>query len=150
VSKPTTFGPANRPVRLSYHARGRIALASALSTGRNYTKKTIAPLVHKDIRSVSPLGSPTATPAASGRPLSRAVPRIFGGIRVPTLVGCLATLAAGRQILVVDVARYMGGPATIIVLRAPKNRGLLYVTIVKISCSAASPAVIAKLTIPAG
>jgi hypothetical protein len=64
-------------------------------------------------------------------------------------MGCLTRLAAGRSILVADVARYLGQPATIVVMKAV-NAHQLNVAVVRLTCSLASPEIIAQVTIPAG
>ena len=40
----------------------------------------------------------------------------FGGIGVAALQGCVTRISAGRQVLLVDVDRYQGKQATIIVV----------------------------------
>ena len=48
--------------------------------------------------------------------LKRGRASLFGGIAVGTLQGCVTRISAGRQVLLVDVDRYQGKPATIIVV----------------------------------
>ena len=75
---------------------------------------------------------------------------MFGGIKIFKLVGCLTRLAAGRAVVVADVAKYLGQPATIVVLRPSANALKLNVLVVRLTCSLASPEIIAQVTIPAG
>ncbi len=75
---------------------------------------------------------------------------MFGGVRVRLLVACLTRLAAGRTIVVADVARYLGTPATIVVLKSLNDARVLDVDVVGLTCSAAKPDIIAELTVPAG
>jgi len=104
-------------------------------------------LVHGDVASTATLGK-KADVSPYPRPES---PRTsFGGIRVLRLMGCLTRVAAGRSILVADVARYLGQPATIVVMRSLSSADVLNVAVVRVTCSLASPEIIAQVTIPAG
>jgi hypothetical protein len=132
------------PVNLSYRLKGKMATASALATHHNYTKSNMAPLVHKDVTSAFTFEK---GPQGTSRSASKAV---FGGVQVQTLVGCLTRLAAGRAVLVADVARYLGRPATIVVLRPAAGSHVLDVVVVGLSCSSAAPEIIAQVTVPAG
>ncbi|MGN6796334.1 MAG: hypothetical protein ACTHJW_28445 [Streptosporangiaceae bacterium] len=143
----TQFSGENGTVSLSYHRKGKIATARALSSDHNYTKQNMVPLVHKDIASATDIGKP-AGPAT--RPQPSSLRGTLGGIRVLTLIGCLTRLAAGRSILVADVARYLGQPATIVVMKPAANARVLKVAVVRVTCSLASPEIIAQVTIPAG
>ena len=144
ISHGGGFSSETGPVNLTYKLKGKIATASALATHHNYTKSNMAPLVHKDVTSAI---SFEKGPQGTSRPAPKAV---FGGIQVPTLVGCLARLAAGRAVLVADVARYLGRPATIVVLRPAAGSHVLDVVVVGLSCSSAAPEIIAQVTVPAG
>ena len=137
----------NSPVNLHYRLRGRIADARALLSGHDYNMRNMAPLIHKEVASTTEFGK-GATPGAS-QPATPAG-ATFGGVRIPTLTGCLTRLAAGRAILIADVARYLGRPATIVVLRTSANAHELNVVVVRLTCSAANPEIIAQVTIPVG
>jgi hypothetical protein len=132
---------------MNYRLNGRIATARALTSHHNYTKQNMIPLVRKDVASTTVLGK-SATPGTYARPASPGA--LFGGIKVLQLVGCLTRLAAGRSILVADVARYLGQPATIVVMRSSASAHELNVAVVRLTCSRASPEIIAQVTIPAG
>ena len=138
------YSAVNGPVSLNYRLNGKIATARALTSHHNYTKLNLAPLVHKDVASAASIQK---TVPSSSRPAS---PATFGGIRVPTLIGCLTKIAAGRSVLVADIARYLGGPATIVVLRPSAGSQVLDVVVVGLTCSSAAPDIIAELTVPAG
>jgi hypothetical protein len=141
-----SYSGVNRPVSMNYRLNGRVATARALSSDLNYTRHNMKRLVHKDVSSATVIGK-DATPGAYPRPAARGA--VFGGIKVLKLMGCLTRLAAGRSILVADVARYLGQPATIVVMRAV-NAHQLNVAVVRLTCSLASPEIIAQVTIPAG
>ncbi len=135
------------PVSLSYRLKGKIATARALATNQNYTKRNLTPLVHKDVSSAAAFGK-GVTPGPTQR--SSAPKAVFGGIRVPLLVACLTRLAEGGTVVVADVARYLGRPATIVVLKSPNDAHVLDVVVVGLACSLANPNIIAELTVPAG
>jgi hypothetical protein len=132
---------------MDYRLNGKVATARALASGRNYTTGNMASLVHKDIRSDTVFGENTPTGKYQPAPSPGAM---FGGIRVFQLRGCLTRLATGRAILVADVARYLGRPATIVVLRSSAGAHEFDVVVVRLTCSRASPDIIAQVTIPPG
>lgn len=142
---------ANGPIDLSYRLKGKIATARALTSRENFTRANMAPLVHKAVASAPPIGKgaePGTTPGTTGQHASATA--TFGGLQVAGLDGCLSGLAAGRAVLVADIARFLGRPATIVVLRPATGSHVLDVVIVGFSCSQASPHIIAQLTVPAG
>jgi hypothetical protein len=131
---------------MNYRLNGRVATARALTSRHDYTRHNMARLVHNDVASTTVLGK-NATPGPYPRAASPGA--VLGGIKVLKLMGCLTRLAAGRSILVADVARYLGQPATIVVMRAVSAQQL-NVAVVRVTCSLASPEIIAQVTIPAG
>lgn len=142
---------ANGPISLSYHLKGKIATARAMTTRENFTRANMAPLVRKAVASVPPIGKgpePGTTAGTSERHIASKT--TFAGLRVPTLVGCLTRLAGGRAVLVADIARYLGRPATIVVLKPLTGSHVLDVVVVGFGCSQASPDIIAQVTVPAG
>jgi len=141
------YSAKNGPVTMNYRLNGKVASARALTSGHDYTRQNMAPLVRKDIASAPEFGKR----ASAGTNQRTASPRaLFGGIRVFKLMGCLTRLATGRTILVADVARYLGRPATIVVLRSSGSTHELNVVVVRFSCSLASPDIITQVTIPPG
>jgi hypothetical protein len=142
-----TYSGANRPVSMNYRLNGRVATARALTTRHNYTRRNMIKLVHKDVASTTILGK-RATPGTYAQLASPGA--LFGGIKVLKMMGCLTRLAAGRSILLADVAKYLGQPATIVVMRSSASARELNVAVVRVTCSRASPEIIAQVTIPAG
>jgi hypothetical protein len=132
---------------MNYRLNGKVATARALATGHDYTRRNMAPLVRKDIASAPEFGKNASAGTNQRTPAPGAT---FGGIKVFKLVGCLTGLASGRTILVADVARYLGRPATIVVLRSSGSTHQLNVVVVRFSCSLASPDIITQVTIPPG
>jgi len=141
------YSGVNRPVSLHYRLKGRIADARALTSGHDYNMRNMAPLIHKEVASTTEIGK-GATPGPGQ--LATPAGATFGGVRILTLTACLTRLAAGRSILIADVARYLGQPATIVVLRRSAKAHELNVVVVRLTCSAASSEIIAQVTIPAG
>jgi hypothetical protein len=145
-SNAGSFG-LNRPVSMNYRLNGRVVTARALTTGHNYTRRNMKKLVRKDVASTTILGK-KATPGTYAQLASPGA--LFGGIKVLKLMGCLTRLAAGRSILLADVAEYLGQPATIVVMRSSAGAHELNVAVVRLTCSRASPEIIAQVTIPTG
>ena len=73
-----------------------------------------------------------------------------GGVSLSELEGCLNRVAAGRKVMLADVARYLGNPATIIILRSLTAADVFDVTIVGLACSASDSDVISRATVPSG
>ena len=94
-------------------------------------------------------GVPTmSTPSASG---ARKIADL-NGFAIPQLGGCLTKIAAGRKVLLADVARYLGTPAAIIILQSP-TASAYDVVVVGLACSSSGSDIIAKsevAALPAG
>lgn len=138
---------ASGPMMVSYRMKGRIATAVAVMSDANFTERSLPGMVRKQVASVAGFGAGAgfATPTNQ-----RKSPRNFriGGVSIPTLEGCLSAMANGRQVLLADVARFLGRPATIIVMKSPTTANVLDVAIVGLGCSSSSLDVIRMLTIP--
>jgi len=76
-----------------------------------------------------------------------AYPQATTGVNPGKLTGCVGNVAAGRDVLLVDVARYQGKPATIIVV-AGGSGGSDTVYAAGPACSAASRDILAQLPMP--
>ena len=138
---------AGGPMMVSYRMKGRIATAVAVMSHANFTERSLPGMVRKQVASVAGFGASAgiATPTYQ-RKSSRNI-RI-GGVSIPTLEGCLSAMANGRQVLLADVARFLGRPATIIVMKSPTTANVLDVAIVGLGCSSSSLDVIRMLTVP--
>jgi hypothetical protein len=105
----------------------------------------------------SSAGPAAATIGPSGsagvhHPASRTPERASGSLgKVPLslLEGCVGRLAGTREVLLVDVARYKGAPATLIVVRIAVTRPV-EVWVVGPDCSASASDVLRHATLPAG
>jgi hypothetical protein len=136
---------ANRPVTVTYRLRGRIATTSAVVGHGNMTESSLPAMVRKRVASLTSFGAGVAAPANESAPSPNS---LIGGISISRLEGCLSKVAAGRQVLLADVTRFLGTPATMIVLRPPAGAGVLDVAIVGLTCSASTPDIIRTLTVP--
>jgi len=141
----TTNRPASvaaAPAKVSYRLDGKQVTAPAVATDVNYTHRTLDAQVNKRISAIGAGQMSTATPTG---PVTR-----LPGIRLPTLGKCLTRIDAGRRVLLADVARFLGKPAVIIVLKSLTTFDVLDVSVVSKACSAANPHVIATAEVPAG
>lgn len=140
---------AMNPQSLHYRRNGAIAIATAVASDVNFTPGSLAAQVRRQVASSSPkfaTGSPAAAPNAEKI-------TSFGGISIPKLEGCLTRVAAGRKVLLADVARYLGKPATIIVLQSMTAGNVFHVAIVGLACSASNADIITQAEVaraPAG
>ncbi len=106
------FGPV-----LRYRHAGRQQSVTPITTDTDFTPATLS---SQATAAVTRYGSalthagPNAGPASpEAAPGKRAA--AFGNIALSALEGCVNRMAAGELVLLVDVARYRGAPATIIV-----------------------------------
>ena len=131
-SSPAAAGPAERsplagpmaPARsaagpaLPYQYAGQQYLVTAVASGTDYTPAGLRGQVATEL-SRGGQGGVHAGPNAMTRPGASRSPAAgsatFGNLTVRTLSGCVARIAAGERVLLVDVARYQTVAATIIV-----------------------------------
>ena len=77
---------------------------------REFCQLLAGPLLLVRLPAPAATGVPTmSTPSASG---ARKIADL-NGFAIPQLGGCLTKIAAGRKVLLADVARYLGTPAAI-------------------------------------
>ena len=144
-------GPA-----LHYALAGRPATVLPVSTGTEFVQQHLASQVAATLRRAgrslpenqgadipSHPGSRPA-PASSGRRQQS-----FGGIPVGVLQGCVTRISAGRPVLLVDVARYQGRQATVIVVAgAAGGTGGSRVFVVGPGCSGSDSELITQASLP--
>lgn len=129
---------------LRYRHAGRFAYASAVTSSANYTAADLAPGVRRAAaNSVQVPGPDMAVPSASGAP---AQSHEILGFGVGRLESCLSAVAATSLVLLVEVARYQGQPASIIILKPAS--GVFHVIVVGQGCGASNPDVITRLAVP--
>jgi Putative zinc-finger len=111
-------GPA-----LTYTRAGHPAHFSPVSTGRDFQPRQLKSQVRSLLAHAAGLNQPASRPQATHRGAKPGLPSggtagapTFGGIGVAALQGCVTRISAGRQVLLVDVDRYQGKQATIVVV----------------------------------
>jgi hypothetical protein len=121
-----------------------------LTSGTDYTKANLDAQVRESVRSTATGRESFATNFATPRPTAseNGSRRLLDGLTEGQLTECLTGIAHGRRVLVADVARYLGKPATIIVLASLNSVNVLDVIIVGLACSASDAHVIAMTTVP--
>jgi hypothetical protein len=138
-------GQANRFTSVHYRLNGKEVGTTALATHINFTRHSLARQVRRTLRSAAGVG--TTYSSSRPNPTGNKTGPAFG--KVSRLGGCLSRVDAGRTVLLAAVARFLGRPATIIVMRPSKSAGILDVLVVGIKCSASVADVIFQTTIPA-
>jgi hypothetical protein len=150
-------GPGGRPVSgpaLQYRHSGHQDSVTPVTTATDFTPDRLGTQVATAVTSygagstkaapnTSPLSgvlSPTPTPAER--------PTTFGNMPVSLLQGCVNRIAAGELVLLVDVARYRGTPATVIVTEAAVI-GPEQIWVVGASCSGSRSDVLTHTTMAA-
>jgi hypothetical protein len=145
-------GPATSPARskvvtgpsVSYRHSGHTDSIPSLRSGTNFKSATLASQA-ETARSAQQKSS-SAARAQANEPLST-----FGAAGQPTptaspsttkLQGCVDRIAAGRNVLLVDVAKYQGSPATIIMVSTGSS-GRAEVYAVGAGCSASTSDIVA-------
>ena len=136
-----------------YNSAGQPATFTPVSTGLNFQPELLKSQVRGELQRHSSISSPpSALPEHSGQSGTRAGPRqsspgsgSFAGIQLAALRGCVARIAAGRAVRLVDVDQYQGKPATIIVVAAPAGGSQVWV--VGPGCSRSDSDVIAQASL---
>jgi len=108
----STVGPS-----LPYQYAGQQYLVTAVASGTDYSAGGLRGQVATELSRSGQAGvraGPNAmTPGVSSSPAAGSA--TFGNVTVRMLSGCVGRIAAGERVLLVDVARYQGVAATIIV-----------------------------------
>ena len=148
---PAAGAPATGPALPYRHAGGEASITPVM-TGTDFASGTLSGQVAAQLARYRP-GSPVAGPEA---PSATHVPAVagpsatFGHMAVTDLAGCVNRIAAGDLVLLVDVARYQGGPATVIVTQPPAG-GPEQIWVVGPGCSASRSDVLKHAALsPAG
>jgi hypothetical protein len=135
---------ASRTVQ--YRVDGKTVSATLLTSHTDFTRKAMARQVRSRLTSYpKPLSGPENSPAAG---FSSSSSPSIAGVSMLRIEGCMTRIAAGRSILIADVARYLGRPATIIVF-APVKPGAVYdVAVVGLGCSSSVSDLITTARVP--
>jgi hypothetical protein len=144
-SAPAASGALPRP----YYLHAGHTDIPLVATNTNYTPATLEGQVRKTLAQYGPLQksgpSGLRSPVAEGNSSGT-----FGNIPFSTITGCVTRIAAGQQVLLVDVASYRGTPAMVIVTSAPAG-GPEQVWVVGRGCSSTSSNLLTHATLaPAG
>jgi hypothetical protein len=110
---------------------------TAIRSGTDYTPGNLGSQVAAQLarhgRSGAVAGPDATSPAH--RPAEASGGRAAAGLSAAALAGCVHRIAAGERVLLVDVARYQGAPATVIVTQ-PAAGGPERIWVVGTGCSA--------------
>lgn len=121
------------------HAKG-ILYANAVVSGVDYTKADIPVAIRHEVALLANrVGIPAPSAAAGPQ-------HVLSHTTVGQLESCLSTMATDRLVLLVEVARYLGLPATIIVFKPVDNA--FDVIVVGAACGPAGQDIITTLTVP--
>ncbi len=132
--------PGTLPVHYRY--QGAAVTTNVVVSNLSYTKSDLAAGVRASIS--SPVTVPVSVPGKHSSPGSTSVHR--AGISARQLSGCLSKVAAGHRILLAEVVRYLGVPATIVVLKPIGH--IFNVIVVGAACSATETDALTRLSLP--
>jgi hypothetical protein len=118
IVEPAPSGSASGPV-LQYRHAGHQESVTPVTTDTDFTPNRLRTQVAEAIARYGAKTAGTAPNSMFGMPSVAAQPArppiMFGNIPVSLLQGCVDRIDAGELVLLVDVARYRGTPATVIV-----------------------------------
>jgi hypothetical protein len=156
------YGPG-----LSYQREGRVARVTPMTTSTDFTAGQLSKQVSALSKYASsspgvPGAAPliTAPPNASsprvsspGAPVSPAIgsapPKKFGSIPVNVLDGCVNRIADGADVVLVDIARFDGARATVIVTKAASSV-IRQIWVVGTGCSASVSDILTHAALSSG
>jgi hypothetical protein len=140
AAAPARNGPA-----LNVQQSGQSRSISSIETNTNFVPGTLLAQAQAALRAERA----TKLKAAAGAlPSPYPMANAAGGVSAAQLSKCVSKVAGGRQVLLVDIARYQGKPARIIVVGTPPDGpGSIYA--VGASCSASNPNILAQQPLPA-
>jgi len=146
VAKPALPGMSGgvaAPAEGTAHAPAiGTAMGRVVSSGTNYQPGRLGAQASTVLARLGPAAH--ASPAPSR---SRTVPQGQLATAFPALPACVARVARGQRPLLVDVARYQGHPAAVIMLRAAPG-GRPRAVVVAPGCSGTTARVLATATLP--
>jgi hypothetical protein len=118
IVEPVPSGSATGTV-LQYRHAGHQESVRPVTTDTDFTPNRLRTQVAAAVAEYGAKTAGTAPDTTSGGPNVAAAPAkppaMFGNIPVSLLQGCVDRIDAGELVLLVDVARYRGTPATVIV-----------------------------------
>jgi len=143
VTGAPVYGP---PVR--YRQAGHSATIRPMRSTTNYQPARLAQQV---AAALSRAGATSASrPGSQAGNDSRNLP-VLGAAQLTQLAGCVSRVAAGRTVLLVDIARFDGAPATVIVTAAQGIQGsssAVRAWVVGSGCSGSASDILAQQPLP--
>lgn len=134
----TSRHPAASPMLEPRATGGQFGTITPLSTGTDYSKARLAQQVN-GVLAAHRASNATANPAATPNHLGQTVPH--------RVSGCVSRIAAGRKVILVDVARFDHRQATIIVT-ARHGSAPAQIWVVGAGCSASVSDILAHQPLP--
>jgi hypothetical protein len=128
---------------LHYHRAGHLVTIRPVRTFTDYRSAQLSRQV-----TVS-LAKTRHAPVVSPGSHADMTPQSFAGVRTGQLAACVSRVAGGRDVLLVDVARLNGAPATVIVTAA-RGSGTGQIWVVGQGCSGSASDVLAHRQLPGG
>ena len=152
IGVPAAGGSASGRVVLRYRHSGQQDSVTAVTTDMDFTQNRLGAqaaaavasygaAITKTVPNASPLSGAHSAAAAAKQPTT------FGNIPVSLLQGCVNRIDAGELVVLVDVARYRGTPATVIVTEVAVV-GPEQIWVVGTGCSASHSDVLTHATMP--
>ncbi len=131
-------------IRLRYRHGGQFVFTNAVTSDVNYTKADLPSGIRREVANTTQVGGPSAKAAPSAvQPRQQ---HLLNHTTVGQLESCLSRVATGGPVLLVELARYLGQPATIIVLRAVNDA--FDVIVVGEACGPTGQDIITRLIVP--
>jgi hypothetical protein len=139
--------PAYGPT-LRYRHAGRQASITPVRTGTDFTPAGLSGQATSEVARYNAAfaGSGPDDRSAGSNVLPGGHSATFGSIPVSALRGCVNRVAGGNLVLLVDVARYRGTPATVIVTAEAAANRPVQIWVVGTGCSASRSDVLAHTT----
>ena len=140
--------------QLRYRHGAGYLYADTVTSNVNYTSADLASGVRRAAENSAQVTNPSmAGPSMAGPSAgagARAGALVHGqrllGFHIGQLESCLSAVTASSLVLLVDVARYQGQPAAIIVIRPAS--GLFHVIVVGLACDATNQDILTRLAVP--
>jgi len=142
-----SMSPAAAPGQreLRYRQNGLYATATLLTSNADYTPANLADQIRQEVTSSARFPGSASEPTNQSQ---SAAPAPAGAVNVPQLEGCVSKVAAGQRVRLVDIARYLGRPAAVIVLEPDAAARTLNVVVVGLACSASNSDILAQVSVP--
>ena len=144
--------------QIPYRPAGQPKAITPVYSGTNYLQRTLVTQVRHEIAVVSSARSTRAAPRPAAGPPAGPIAGSAGGSAAGhpgdgqfsgTLAACVARISAGRRLELVNVARYQGDAAAVIVV-APSKAGQAEIVVVGPGCSGSRSDILTTQALPPG